>query len=78
MLKKLDSMIDQLPKTPREKRKIELKEKPKKLSQRVLLLSKVLNPNEMIMIWTPGRKQLNSRTELAKILLEVRKMERRK
>ena len=78
MLKKLDAIIDKLPKEPREKKKLTEKvAKPKKVSQRLLQLTKLINPQEVEVIWSSGRKSINSRDELAHIIKEVRKLERK-
>ena len=78
LIKKIDAIIAKLPKQKRGKRLVTVDVKPKKLSQRLLLLSKLTNPQELEVVWSSGRKQISSRTELAKILREIRKLERTK
>ena len=77
MSKCLGILYDTLPRTPKEKQTTNIKVKSKdKLSLKVLDLMKLINPENREFIYTEGRRKLNSRTECAKILLAIRKMER--
>jgi hypothetical protein len=77
MAKCLNEAIFKLPAEPKEVVKLSarLKNKPK-TSQNLLQLIKIINPKEIEFNYIQSGRKVNSRTECAKILKEVRKLER--
>ena len=76
LLKRIDKVLTSLPKEVRPKEKVKMPPKKEKASQRLLALIHQLNPKETEYVYTRGSKTYNSRQECAKLLKEVRKMER--
>lgn len=76
LLKRLDKVLTSLPKEVRPKEKVKMPQKKEKLSQRLLALIHQINPRETEYVYTRGSKTYNSRQECARILKEIRKMER--